>query len=159
MLGINKPVVTKTATVPGGTADHAGEVISYAITIHNTGNVTLTNPVVSDPSVGDLAQVQSGGFNAGDTDHDGKLDVGETWQYSASHTVTQTDIDTNGSPQTDLLTPALLDRLVRPDAGRPTVAFVHWGREYVDAPAVRETLLADAMRLRSVAAIIGGSKH
>jgi uncharacterized repeat protein (TIGR01451 family) len=89
-------VLDKTATVPGGTADTVGEVISYGITIHNTGNVTLTNPVVTDPSVVDLAQVQSGGFNVGDLDQDAKLDVGETWQYSASHTVTQSDLDTNG---------------------------------------------------------------
>jgi|GEM_PF-4846210 len=89
-------VLDKTATVPGGTADTVGEVISYAITIQNTGNVTLTNPVVSDPSVGDLAQVQSAGFNVGDLDQDAKLDVGEMWQYSASHTVTQNDLDTNG---------------------------------------------------------------
>jgi len=89
-------VLDKTATVPGGTADTVGEVISYAITIQNTGNVTLTNPVVSDPSVGDLAQVLSGGFNAGDLDQDAKLDVGEMWQYTASHTVTQNDLDTNG---------------------------------------------------------------
>ena len=89
-------VLDKTASVPGGTADTAGEVISYAITIQNNGNVTLTNPVVSDPSVADLAQVQSGGFNVGDLDHDAKLDVGEMWQYTASHTVTATDLSSNG---------------------------------------------------------------
>jgi uncharacterized repeat protein (TIGR01451 family) len=89
-------VLDKTATVPGGTAD-AGEVISYAITVNNDGNVTLTSPVVTDPSVSDLAPVLSGGFNAGDTDHDGKIDIGETWQYSASHTVTQAEFDAGGS--------------------------------------------------------------
>ena len=35
-------VLDKTATVPGGTADTAGEVISYAITVTNDGNMTLT---------------------------------------------------------------------------------------------------------------------
>jgi uncharacterized repeat protein (TIGR01451 family) len=89
-------VLDKTATVPGGTAN-AGEVISYAITITNDGNVTLTNAVVSDPSVSNLAPVVSGGFNAGDADHDGKVDVGETWQYSASHTVTQAEFDGGGT--------------------------------------------------------------
>ena len=84
---------------------------------------------------------------------------GETLELPGLDVVGLTDIDTNGSPQTDLLTPALLDRLVRPDAGRPAIAFVHWGREYVDAPAARETVLADAMRLRSVAAIIGAHPH
>jgi len=89
-------VLDKTATVAGGTAD-AGEVISYAISVTNDGNVTLTNPDVTDPSVSDLAAVVSGGFNTGDTDHDGNIDVGETWQYSASHTVTQAEFDAGGS--------------------------------------------------------------
>ena len=86
----------KTASVPGGTAD-AGEVISYAITIENDGNMTLTNPVVSDPSVSDLAAVMSGSFNAGDADMDGVFDVGEIWQYSASHTVTQAQFEAGGN--------------------------------------------------------------
>jgi uncharacterized repeat protein (TIGR01451 family) len=89
-------VLDKMATVPGGTAD-AGEVISYAISVTNDGNVTLTTPVVTDPSVSDLAAVTSGGFNTGDGDHNGKIDVGETWQYSASHTVTQAEVDAGGS--------------------------------------------------------------
>ena len=92
--------LVKTASVPGGTADAAGEVISYAITIKNDGNMTLTNPVVSDPSVSGLAAVMSGAFNAGDADTDGKLDVGETWQYTASHTVTQADIDNTATVTT-----------------------------------------------------------
>jgi AmmeMemoRadiSam system protein B len=70
-----------------------------------------------------------------------------------------TDIDTNGSEHFDLLTPALLDRLARPDATRPVIAFVHWGREYVTQPSLREQELADQMRLRSVSAIIGGHPH
>jgi uncharacterized repeat protein (TIGR01451 family) len=86
----------KTATVPGGTADTAGEVIGYSIAVANDGNMSLTGVSVSDPSVADLAAVTSGGFNAGDTNHDGKLSVGETWQYTASHTVTQSELDTNG---------------------------------------------------------------
>ena len=38
----------------------------------------------------------SGGFNVGDTNHDNQLSAGETWQYTASHTVTQNDINTLG---------------------------------------------------------------
>jgi uncharacterized repeat protein (TIGR01451 family) len=95
---VQNPLVTlvKDASVPGGTADSAGEVISYAIAVSNDGNVTLTGVMVSDPSIADLAAVESGGFNAGDADQDGNLDVGETWQYSGTYTVTQADIDTNG---------------------------------------------------------------
>jgi uncharacterized repeat protein (TIGR01451 family) len=89
--------LTKDASVPGGTADTVGEAISYTISAHNDGNVSLTDPVVTDPSVGDLAADTSGGFNVGDTNHDNKLSVGETWQYTASHTVTQADLDAGGS--------------------------------------------------------------
>jgi uncharacterized repeat protein (TIGR01451 family) len=96
VLGINKPVVTKTATVPGGTADHAGEVISYDIAVANAGHSDLTGITVTDPSVSNLAPVLSSGFNSGDTNHDNKLTAGETWHYTASHTVTQNDINTNG---------------------------------------------------------------
>ena len=83
----------KTATVPGGTVDAAGEVISYAITIQNTGNMTVTNAVVSDPSVSDLVAVSSGGFNAGDTDMDGKsasAKAGSTVRATPSRKTTST---------------------------------------------------------------------
>ena len=89
--------VHKTATVPGGTADHAGEVISYAITVANVGDVNLTGITVADPSVSNLHAVLSGSFNVGDTNHDNQLSTGETWQYTASYTVTQNDINTLGN--------------------------------------------------------------
>jgi uncharacterized repeat protein (TIGR01451 family) len=97
---VQNPHVTlgKTATLAdGGTAaDNAGDVINYAIGLANDGNMDLTNPLVSDPTVSGLAQVLSGGFNAGDTNHDGELSVGETWRYTAAHTVTQAEIDNGG---------------------------------------------------------------
>src|SRR5262247_4592342 len=83
--------LVKDAAVPGGTADAAGEVISYTIDVTNDGNMTLTTPVVSDPFVSNLALV------SGDADNDGKLDVGETWHYTANHTVSQAEIDAGGS--------------------------------------------------------------
>ena len=89
--------ISKTATIAGGTADAAGEVIGYAITVGNNGSTALTGITVTDPPVSDLAAVESGGFNAGDADQDGALDLGETWQYTASHTVTQAEIDAGGS--------------------------------------------------------------
>ena len=49
--------------------------------------------VVDDPFTTNEAPVLSGAFNVGDTDQDNLLDVSETWQYTASHTVTQAELD------------------------------------------------------------------
>jgi poly-gamma-glutamate synthesis protein (capsule biosynthesis protein) len=70
-----------------------------------------------------------------------------------------TDIDTNASQQTDLITHALLDRLVQENADRPLAAFIHWGREYKTEASARESMLADEIRLRSVPLIVGAHPH
>src|SRR5947199_9869820 len=49
---------------------------------------TLTGVVVTDP----FADPNSVSFVGGDTNTDGKLDLTETWTYSAKHTVTQGEI-------------------------------------------------------------------
>ena len=69
--------------------DHAGAVIHYTIVLHNTGNVDLTGVQVTDP----FADPGSLQFVGGDADNDGKLDLTETWTYSATHTVTQPEIN------------------------------------------------------------------
>jgi len=84
---------------------------------------------------------------------------GETLALADLDLVGLTDIDTNGSKNTNLLTPTLLDRLLHENAERPVIAFVHWGREYKTEPSAREDMLADQMRLRGVSAIIGGHPH
>ncbi|PLR16268.1 hypothetical protein CFHF_11005, partial [Caulobacter flavus] len=85
--------ITKDATVPGGTADAAGEQISYVITVANTGNTTLDGVTVTDPYA-DAGSIVRGADVVGD--NDGLLEVGETWGYTAKHTVTQAEIDSNG---------------------------------------------------------------
>ncbi|MFN0056516.1 MAG: SdrD B-like domain-containing protein, partial [Planctomycetales bacterium] len=86
--------ITKTASIPGGTADVAGEVITYQITVQNTGNVGLTNVEVAD------ILDETVDYVSGDVDGDTVLDVGESWIYSASYTVTQADLDYNGNALT-----------------------------------------------------------
>ena len=78
----------------GTTADEAGDVINYAITVANTGDVTLTGVMVTDP----FADAGSIVRNALDVvgDEDNLLEVGEIWGYTAAHTVTQAEIDSNG---------------------------------------------------------------
>ena len=83
---------------PGQIADVAGEMINYTITVENTGNMTLTGVVVTDPhaDAGAILLV------ADAASADGELDVGETWTYTAAHTVTQAEIDSNGGGDGDI---------------------------------------------------------
>ncbi len=69
--------------------DAAGDVITYTVTVDNTGNISLTNVTVDDTllGVGGLTYV------SGDTDSDGELDVTETWTYTGQYIVTQADMD------------------------------------------------------------------
>ena len=78
-------LVTKTGTLNDGgdgTAD-VGDTITYAFTVSNTGNVTLTNITLSDADA-----TVSGGPIA-------SLAVGasDNTTFTASHTLTQADID------------------------------------------------------------------
>jgi large repetitive protein len=73
--------LTKTTTNP--TYSDVGDILHYTITLTNTGNVTLTNPSVSDPSVGNL---DCGTLPA-------TLAPGAHIDCTASHTVTQADLD------------------------------------------------------------------
>ncbi|HKV00110.1 MAG TPA: hypothetical protein VJR58_32735, partial [Vineibacter sp.] len=94
--------ITKSGTVPGGTADAVGETVSWTINVGNAGNAAVANVTVTDPLAPDVAPVLVAGFNSGDTDQDNLLDVTETWHYTASHTVTQADLDTNGGGDGDI---------------------------------------------------------
>jgi len=58
--------------------------------------MNLTNPTISDPFVSDLAAVTAGGFNVGDTNHDSKLSLGETWQIYRRPHGDQAEIDNGG---------------------------------------------------------------
>ena len=78
--------------------DAAGDVIHYTITVANTGNTTLTGVVVTDPNA-DTGSIVRGADVVGD--NDGLLEVGETWGYTATHTVTQAEIDSNGGGDGD----------------------------------------------------------
>ena len=79
--------------MPGGTADVVGETISYTLAVTNQGNAAIAGVVVTDPFMTNEAPVLNGAFNVGDTDQDNLLDVSETWQYTASHQVTQAELD------------------------------------------------------------------
>jgi uncharacterized repeat protein (TIGR01451 family) len=75
--------ITKEADVD--TFDSVGDVISYTIVATNDGNVTLHDVLVTDPNVSDLVCDPSNPV----TD----LAPGETIECTASHIVTQADLD------------------------------------------------------------------
>ncbi|WP_186753455.1 DUF7507 domain-containing protein, partial [Echinicola salinicaeni] len=60
-----------------------GEVITYTLTVTNTGNVTLNNVIVSDPLTGFEETVAS-------------LSPGQTASFNTPYTVTQSDLDNGG---------------------------------------------------------------
>lgn len=86
---------------------------------------------------------------------------GQCGAYEMAHLtiVGLTDLDSTASPQTDRITPDLLDRLVVRDAQKSAVAFVHWGNEYQTEPPEREKELFEEMRRRGVSLIVGAHPH
>ena len=85
-------IVKSSDQVPGnnGCVDLAeGDVITYTFTVTNEGNVSIDNVVVADPLVG-LSAING---PTGDTGSDGILGLDEIWEYTATYTVTQSDVD------------------------------------------------------------------
>ncbi len=95
--------IEKTASVDGNIVDAAGDVISYTIVVTNTGSEVLTGITVDDPYVTNLV------YASGDLNSNNKLDLLESWTYTASHTVTQDEIDSNGGGDGDLDNEATAD--------------------------------------------------
>ena len=83
-------IITKTAAIADGDAavNAVGDVINYTISVENTGNQTLTGVTVTDNFATGLTR---GIDTVGDNDD--LLEVGEKWAYTATHTVTQAEID------------------------------------------------------------------
>jgi uncharacterized repeat protein (TIGR01451 family)/pilin isopeptide linkage protein/uncharacterized repeat protein (TIGR02543 family) len=67
----------------------SGDVLAYKVVVKNTGNVTLLNVQVTDSLV-----TLTDAMRKESKTVDGKLEVGETWTYEYTYTVSQTDIDT-----------------------------------------------------------------
>jgi uncharacterized repeat protein (TIGR01451 family) len=87
---IEKCVTDVDCRGPDANVTGAGDVITYRITVTNTGNIDLTNVIITDPLIKTLkGPVES-------KDADGVLDVGEKWTYTGSYTVTQKDMETSG---------------------------------------------------------------
>ena len=109
-IAIDKVVVAVDAA-GDGVANAVGDVIDYRIDVTNPGNTALDGVTVSDPLLGTLTAVDevnnvtlaagADGVIDGDTDSDGRLDVGETWSYTGSYVITQLDLDGEGNAGSD----------------------------------------------------------
>ncbi len=73
-------------TAPGVTLATAGQTLTYTFEVTTTSSSGLSNIAVTDSDIGSPNPVlQSDNIhNIGDLDDDNRLDVGETWQYSAT---------------------------------------------------------------------------
>ena len=71
--------------------------LSYTITVRNTGNTTLTNPLVEDVLPDGTPATLTG--PSGDAGISGAIDVGETWQYTTVYNVSQAEIDAGNDLQ------------------------------------------------------------
>ncbi|WP_435257224.1 beta strand repeat-containing protein [Thioclava sp. FR2] len=111
-IGGSDPTVTPLTRTPGieviKTADssalsappRAGEVVTFAITVENTGNVRLSSVALNDRLTradGTVLTLTSGPvLTGGDGATVGVLDPAEVWTYSASYALQQADIDAGG---------------------------------------------------------------
>ncbi|ROP73589.1 putative repeat protein (TIGR01451 family) [Frigoribacterium sp. PhB107] len=80
---------TKRAALPAGAAGVAGDVVTYTVTLSNTGNQTLTGVAASDPLTG-LSAFSYGTWPSGTS---GTLRPGQQVTATATYTVRQSDVD------------------------------------------------------------------
>ena len=83
--------ITKAATEPSYNA--VGQVIHYTIVATNTGNMTLAAVTVTDPGVNELSCTPTNGS---------ALAPGASMTCTATHTVTQADLDAGHYANTGL---------------------------------------------------------
>ncbi|MHA6268279.1 DUF7507 domain-containing protein [Aliiroseovarius sp. CAU 1755] len=100
--GIN---VEKTANTAGfSTPVTAGDQIVFTIQVANTGNTALTNVSLNDSLTrrdgATLTLSVPGTPSSGDGGVPGTLDIGETWEYQATYTLVQDDINAGGVENT-----------------------------------------------------------
>ncbi len=89
LMTIDKVFVNVTGGDGDALADAVGDILNYTVAVTNTGNVTLTGVVVTDPLTG-------GTIATGVT-----LAVGATNTYNTSYTLTQADLDKAGNAGAD----------------------------------------------------------
>ena len=87
---INKTVIDVAGEGPAGNVTKAGDIISYQVDIANDGNLNFTNVNVTDSLIKLTGPIES-------NSNDSILETGENWTYTGNYTVTQGDINNNGT--------------------------------------------------------------
>ena len=82
VTALQSPSITLVKTALTGVYNASGDVLSYAFTVTNTGNVTLTNVIVTDP----VATVSGGPITLAPGQSDATT-------FTATYTVSQADVD------------------------------------------------------------------
>jgi large repetitive protein len=97
-------IVIKTADVTGlSVPPIVGDVVSYSITVENSGNVSLSAVALTDTLTdagGGAQALDAAPVLASGDDGDGVLQIDETWTYTAAVTLTQAMIDAGGLSNT-----------------------------------------------------------
>ena len=88
-ISVQSFIFGQDADVAPGLTLTAGDLATFTYVVTNTGNIPLGNVVVVDDNStpGNTADDFNPAFSSGDTNGNGKLDLGETWIYSAVRTV------------------------------------------------------------------------
>jgi len=109
--------LTKTSTTVPNSYGQAGDLLTYAITITNTGNVAITGVMVTDPQA-DAGSIR---YVSGDAGIPGTLEVGETWIYTAAHTATPADLNAGKFTNTATATGTSVGGILPPATDKETI--------------------------------------
>ncbi len=131
----NPPV----AGTPDGPIVPVGSTVTWTYDVSTTGNVPLSSVAVTDNIAGvNPTPVLSGGFNVGDTNHDGLLEAGETWVFTASGTAIAGQYSNIGTATGTPSTPA-----GTPIPGAPTQTATNPDHYFGATPQLSVTKVAD----------------
>jgi uncharacterized repeat protein (TIGR01451 family) len=129
--GLPTWTLTKTSTKVPNYYVAKDDVLTYSIVVDNTGNLNISNVVVTDPDA-DSGTIL---YVSGDVNNNSILETTEVWTYTAAHTIKQTEVNagsfTNtatvtGTPTGGVLLPAS-DTAVVPAIQNPAIDLIKTG--------------------------------
>ncbi|SDH67923.1 LPXTG-motif cell wall anchor domain-containing protein/conserved repeat domain-containing protein [Agrococcus jejuensis] len=139
--------IDKNGTLATG-AGAAGTLVNYTFDVVNTGNVTLTGITVSDPNVASITPPS--GWT-------GTLAPGATARFTASHTITQTEVNAGrvsntatvrGTPPTGAAVTGT-DTFVQPLANTPGIDLEKTGAHELNGPGNADDTILYTFAIRN----------